>query len=173
MFSEKGQSLIELVVVIAVIVIVVGALVFSTIASLRNAQLAKNQSQATKLAQEGIEKVRSMRDRGDLIGGAFQINSQPIDSWLDSDLWTQHIYGNCIPNCYFKFNVSSFTYLAAASSIPSSAEEPLSDGKFKRAIILSDDSVTYQSQKTVTVIVTWIDFSGSHESRLTTFLRKI
>ena len=78
---------------IAVSVIVVGALVFAIIASLRNAQFSKNQSQATKLAQEGIEKVRSARDRGETIGGNFTIGNAVIDSWQDSDLWIQQMIG--------------------------------------------------------------------------------
>lgn len=173
MWSEKGQTLIELIVVISVAAIVVGALVFAIIASLRNAQFSKNQSQATKLAQEGIEKVRSGRDRGETIGGSFTIGSAAIDSWQDSDLWSQQISQNCVPNCYFKFGSSGFQYLTAASDLPSGAEDPLSDGKFKRVVILADNSITHGSQKTVTVIVRWTDFSGNHESRLTTILGKL
>jgi DNA-binding NarL/FixJ family response regulator len=44
-----------------VAIIVVGALTFATIASLRNAQFSQNQAQATKLAQEGLEKVKSLK----------------------------------------------------------------------------------------------------------------
>ena len=173
MFNEKGQTLLELIVVVAVSVIVVGALVFATIASLRNASFSKNQSLATKLAQEGIEKVRSARDRGDPIGGNFTISGVTITSWQDPNLWTQQISPNCLPNCYFKFGSSGFQHLTAASDIPSTAEDPLGDGKFKRVIVLADDSTTYQQQKKITSIVRWTDFSGPHESRLTTILRKL
>lgn len=171
--SDRGQSLIELVIVVAVIVIVVGGLVFATIASLRNASLAQNQAQATKLAQEGIERVRAARDRSDAIGGNLVINGVLITSWRDPNLWSQQISPNCQPNCYFKFSGSNFQYLGAAPDIPSSAEDPLSDGKFKRVVILSDESSTYSAQKNVTVIVRWIDFSGNHQSQLTTILRRI
>lgn len=185
MFSnQRGQTLMELIVVISVSIIIIGALVFATISSLRNAQFSKNQAQATKLAQEGIEKVRSARDRGSLIGGTFKISNEDIiTSWQDSKLWSNRIDGNCGNTmatpptfCYFKFNSSGdFLHLTAASDIPSGAEDPLNDGKFKRVVILSDESTNnlYQVQKKVTVIVRWTDFSGPHESRLTTILRKI
>ena len=186
MSSEKGQTLIELIIVIAVVVVVMGALTFATIASIRNAQFSKNQAQATKLAQEGIEKVRTARDRSDAIGGNFQNDGNLVDSWQDSDLWNFSIYQSCQPNtCYFKFNARAFSFLGRSNSIPASAEDPLEDGsKFKRVVILTDSPAvvsdgaggtvpSYKVQKMVTVIVTWTDFSGSHESHLTTTLRKI
>ena len=42
MRTERGQSLIELIVVIAVIVLVVGALTVMTISGTRSADLAKS-----------------------------------------------------------------------------------------------------------------------------------
>ena len=172
--DKRGQTLIEVIVIITIGILVIVALVFATIAGLRNSQFAKNQVQATKLAQEGLEKVRSARDRGDPIGGGFTVDGFAIDSWIDDDLWRQ-ISSTCSApfNCYFKFNGTSFQFITAAQNIPSSAEDPLGDGKFQRVIILSDDSLTYSTQKTVTAIVRWNDFSGDHESRLTTILRRL
>lgn len=123
MWSEKGQTLIELIVVIAVIIVVVAALTFATIASLRNANFSQNQAQATKLAQEGLEKVRILRDR-DTTGAG---------------IWST----------------------ANAESIPPG---------FRRQFFIEDIGV---DQKKVTVVVTWIDVFGPHESRLTTILRKL
>ena len=181
MLNNKGHSLMELIVVVAVSAIIIGALVFATISSLRNTQFSKNQVQATKLAQEAIEKVRTNRDRVSPITGNFILGGATVDSWQDADLWTQRINGNCGNStatppsyCYFKFNsAGDFQYLIAANDVPSSAEDPLSDGKFKRVVILGDDASTFGSQKTVTVVVRWRDFSGDHDSRLTTILRKL
>lgn len=61
--SEKGQTLVEVVVALGVAVLVIIALVAATTTSVRNAQFAKNQSLATKYAQEGMEKVRALRDQ--------------------------------------------------------------------------------------------------------------
>lgn len=184
--SEKGQSLMELVVVIAVIVIVIGALVFATIASLRNSTFAKNQAQATKLAQEGIETVRTGRDRNSPI-----INISGVDSWSGPEpFWTYHISGVCDRpdlqppgNCYFNIDsTGQLTNIGIASPVfPQLAEGiPKVNPVFQRAILLSDDldhnkkfdDDDYTNQKEVTAIVSWTDFSGSHESKIITILGK-
>lgn len=187
--SEKGQTLMELVVVISVMVIVVGALTFATIASIRNAAFAQNQIQATKLAQEGIERVRGARDRNSLIS---IIGVTIVDSWSGTGpIWDYHISGNCDRSdlalagvCYF--NVDSSGQLNnigfASTSFPSLSEGIPSDNPlFRRVILLSDDlnhdknftNDDYTNQKEVTALVRWTDFSGSHESRLTTILRRL
>lgn len=165
--KEIGQTLLEVVVVIAVGTIVVGALVLATIASLRNAQFSKNQVQATKLAQEAIEKVKSDRDRNRGISG-FVMNGAPVVDWQDSDLWNKQITNDCAAPCYFKIISSGINWIASLSG-----GEPLNNGQFIRVVVLSDDPSSYTSEKKITAIVSWTDFSGSHESRLTTVLRKL
>lgn len=59
---EKGQSLIEILAALAVVIIVILALVAVTTVSIRNATFAKNQSLATKYAQELIEEARELRN---------------------------------------------------------------------------------------------------------------
>ena len=194
MFNDKGQSLMELVVVLAVMIFVISALTFATIASLRNAQFSQNQAQATKLAQEGMERVRTSRDRNANINLIPNSSDCPnVDSWngktsgsTSGAIWSCKIYNTCGSggNCYLNF-VSSLNnnpayndlrYLTTTLKMPLGAEAisyPPSTAMFQRIIILSDDSSTYSIQKSVTVVVAWTDFSGPHESRLTTILRKI
>lgn len=171
MSNQKGQSLVEVIIAATVGVLVVSALTFATIFSLRNAQFAKNSAQATKLAQEGIERVRTGRDRNVAIGGSFQLDGNGVTSWDDPDLWLYQIRTDCIPNCYFNIGTSGgLQYLTAAASIPSAAD---SINQFRRVVILSDEASSYATQKKVTVIVTWTDAGGAHESKLTTVLRKL
>lgn len=168
--GQTGQSLLEVIIAISVGILVVTALTAATIFSLRNAQFAKNSAQATQLAQEGIDRVRTGRDRNAAITNNFQIGTHTVSSWNDPNLWAYQISPNCTPNCYFNISSSgSLQYLTAAASIPLNAEVT---GQFKRVVLLSDDA-GFASQKTVTVIVQWSDFSGLHESRLSTILRKI
>lgn len=180
--SEQGQSLIEVIVAATVGILVVTALTFATIFSLRNANFAKNSEQATKLAQEGIERVRTGRDRNAGINNLASSTDCPnVSSWNgditgSGSVWSCKIYAVCTggANCYFKFNPSSpneLNFLISSVNFPSLAENipPM----FQRAVILSDDLTTYGNQKTVSVIVKWNDFSGVHESRLSTILRKI
>ena len=176
--SQSGQTLIELIVVIAVSVIVVGALVFAIIASLRNAQFSKNQSQATKLAQEGIEKVRSIRDRdGDIYTTITYPQSSPTRNISKfSELYTVNISHNICNTvngdgpCYFYFTDTGVLNQGAVTNT-----EAIEN--FNRQLLLSDVNTgtppSYQVIKTVTVVVNWTDFSGPHESRLTTILRKL
>lgn len=180
MWSEKGQTLLELIVVISVAVIVVGALVFAIIASLRNAQFSKNQSQATKLAQEGIEKVRSIRDRdrnGDISTTITYPGSSPARNISKfSELYTVNISHNICNTpsgdgpCYFYFSTGGELIQGAAINTEAI-------GNFHRQLLLSDVSTgtppSYQVIKTETIVVSWTDFSGNHESRLTTILGKL
>ena len=178
MRSAKGQTLIEAVVVIAVGIVVVGALVFATIASLRNSGAAKNQAQATKLAQEGLEIVRTSRDRDGVINNLSGTNY----CWASScntgvtSIWSAHlnegggVCDNTLPQyCYFKITGGDLIFLSASSQPPAGGE-PI--GNFTRYTILSDDS-NWQIWKTVTALVTWSDFAGTHESRISTVLRKL
>src|SRR3989344_2749287 len=136
MFNNKGQSLIEAVIVVAVGVIVMGSLVFATIASLRNAEFAKNQAIATKLAQEGIEQVRSGRNRNAAITGL----TIGTTSWDDTRLWSNRISNSCLDPCYFKLLTGGqLQFLQAAqSTIPDNAKID-TNTFFKRVIQLSDD----------------------------------
>lgn len=60
--QEKGQSLIEVLAALGVVVLVLLALITVTTISIRNATFAKNQSLATSYAQELIEEARDLRD---------------------------------------------------------------------------------------------------------------
>lgn len=168
MLSERGQTLLELIVVIAVVVMVVGALVFATIASLRNAQFAKNQAQATKLAQEGIERVRSIRDRDSIIRTAIpDIEEAEFSKLYTKNLSLDHCNATA-GKCYLYFTTSTIPVLTQGTPVNSELI-----GNFKRQILIEDQTSSFTDQKTVTVVVKWTDFSGTHESRLTTILRKI
>lgn len=179
--SQTGQTLVEVIVASFVGILVVSALTFATIFSLRNANFAKTSTQATKLAQEGIERVRTGRDRNSSINGLPNVTDCPaVNSWngdtTGSSVWGCKIYITCGSggDCYFKFNTAipnNLDYLTTSTNFPDSATENIPP--FKRAIILSDDSTSYATQKKVTVIVRWTDATGVHESKLTTILRKL
>lgn len=92
MKSNQGQSLIEMVVAVAVVILVVLTLVVATTISIRNAAFSRNQSLATKYAQEGIEKVRAYRDQSiwetftvACDGKTISLNSPPSPFLLSFD----------------------------------------------------------------------------------------
>lgn len=190
--AQKGENLLELVVVLAVAIIVITALVFATISSLRNAQFAKNQAQATELAQEGIERVRLGRDTNAVISDP---PDPAIESWdgitsSDQSFWSYHLNDslNCGATgfaCYFKVSeTGELTYLGSfpeadfpVALLNLSEKIPTDNPFFHRLVIISDlplaNPSNYQTEKQVTVVVRWQDFSGSRESRLSTYLRNL
>lgn len=62
---SKGQSLVEVLASLGMVILIVAALVNLVTASLRSSNYAKTAAQANKFAQEAIEWVRSLRDRAD------------------------------------------------------------------------------------------------------------
>jgi len=62
MKKNNGQSLVEMVVAVGILVLVILALVALTTVSIHNASFSRNQALATKYAQEWIEEARKLRD---------------------------------------------------------------------------------------------------------------
>lgn len=60
--KTKGQSLIEVMVAIAVLVLILLGMLTAVTYSVRNATFAKNQAIATKYTQEAMENARELRD---------------------------------------------------------------------------------------------------------------
>lgn len=63
MKKEKGQSLFELVVALAVTVLIVTGIVKIVTLSVANSTFAKNQSAATRFGQEAFEWLRGEKDK--------------------------------------------------------------------------------------------------------------
>jgi len=59
---EDGQSLVEVAIAMGVAVVIIVALVSLAATSLRGAGSARNRAQAAKLANEGMEMARQVRD---------------------------------------------------------------------------------------------------------------
>jgi len=163
--NESGQTLLELIIVITVAAMVVGALTFATISSLRNAQFSKNQTQSTKLAQAGLETIRSIRNKDGAVVFAYSGGT----TTKFSDLWNipGGMSSSCNP-CYFKLDPSNLSL----NGVTSATFEPLSDN-LERQVQIWDKVSTASVEKMISVIVRWSDFSGWHQSQLTSILRKI
>lgn len=168
LLNQKGQSLLEITISLGLILIVVTALTITTVNGIKNSQLSQNQLQATKLAQEGLEKVRQIRE----------LNC-PV-RLSDSGSWTEYKWYGFDPLLIwdkalgltgkdFRFNTLNETPSCALSE--SSADSSLNDPKFIRKINLITDT----SARTVKVTssVSWTDFSGDHKTELTTILSDI
>lgn len=62
MRSQKGQTLLEVLLAFGVSLLVLGATIFGITVSLSNTQYTKNQNLANSYAQEGMAVVRQIRD---------------------------------------------------------------------------------------------------------------
>lgn len=105
--SQSGQSLVEAVVAIGIVVLLVAGLVSGTTSSLRASQHSTLQSQALHFAQEGIELTRSLRDKGWIPFTAYGLTAPLQKIWcLDANgVWSDGT-GGCLPNVNATFTRS-------------------------------------------------------------------
>lgn len=61
--SSKGQSVIEIVIAVSLMVIIAAGSVTAILGSFNSSRLAKEQSQASMIASAGLEAVRSIRNQ--------------------------------------------------------------------------------------------------------------
>lgn len=73
-FKIEGQSIIEVIVALALIAAVVLGMVKVTITSINNANFARDQRTATQYAQEGLENARKCKEENE---AAFWSKSCP------------------------------------------------------------------------------------------------
>lgn len=60
--KQQGQTLIEVVISLATVVVIITSITFAVTSSLNNADFTKNQTFASNFAQQGIEIIRAMRN---------------------------------------------------------------------------------------------------------------
>lgn len=88
---EKGQSLFEVVLSLAVVTLIIVALVALTSTSIRNANFSRNKSLATRFTQEAIEWLRGERD-----GDWDAFATRALTPWCLKSLdWNDAKVGGC------------------------------------------------------------------------------
>lgn len=162
---EKGQSLIEVLMVLMVATIILMSISVVILNSLKNSQFAQNQINATKLAQDSIDKIKTIRDRNQDEAVSFDGNKYKF-----GDLWDIFMSDACevsgVPGpCYFTLVTDS----TLKSDETVQQWENIGEG-FSRQILFEDDASSYQKEKKITVKIKWTDASGDHESNLQTIL---
>lgn len=135
---KNGQSMIEVVVGIAVVVVLAISLITTTLITQKTASSAKNNSQATKLAQQSIEQVRIFRDRKGFnllptTNGCYNLNV----SDTNPSLWTFSALYDC----------------TSGTAEPITLDNIIFSRKIQFAYVSS-------TQKNVVVTVTWTESAG-------------
>lgn len=174
--SQTGQSLLELVIGLSLISVVIGALAIITTYSLRNTQFSKNQSQATKLAQENLEKIKTIKSSnyGICFSGEF-INS--CSGW--DNIWIHPIAAagekytittgtsGCTVGTLTKPYCLQFSNLSSPIPVPNNT-------LFSSEIIIYSEPVNtpVSDQRKIVSRIYWTDNSGTHTSDLVTVLSR-
>lgn len=150
----RGQSLVEVVVALGIVIMLAISLVTTTIYVQKSSRAARNTAQATKLVQQSIEQVRIFRDR---VGSGF-------DDLPSSGCYKLNSLGEDPKN----WSVSAINPCTAIP--PGEAETVVFDNTtFYRWLRFASPS---NSKKTVTVNVTWTDSGGLQTVSNSTYLSK-
>ncbi len=179
--KEKGQTLIEAVITLGIALVIITAVVTLANASNRRATLARQATQASKLAQEGMEIVRHIRDSGQStiqVGPGCSVAS-PC-TW--SDLYSQNQLDPTTGHLFFNTGTNQWELRGIA--------EPLLLTLFTRTVEIYDNKIgtdvqicanpedlvlatpdlELQDIKRVSVTVTWTSPIGAQEREVVSCL---
>lgn len=181
--QQKGQTLIELVVSIAIVLIIITGVTILTIQGIQNSQFSRNQVQATKLAQEGIEKMRTIRDNkftvcGDSVGANVVKTNGLWSTNCGSGNACRYLISQTAGLCGTPGVATTTLWINYTASTTQTENITLSGVVFKRIVTVTDGqnlagTFSPTSVKDVTVTVTWTDSSGTHNSNVSTSLTNI
>jgi hypothetical protein len=144
-FNNYGQSLLEVILALGLLIVVVAALTVTTSQGLQNSHQSQKQAQAVKLAQEGVDLVRNSAKQNCEIEG-FGL------------FWEYEFI-----NEHFRVNDDCKLRVVAVGDLPTIQSH------FKRDIQIVDES---DNLKKITVKVLWSDASGEHQSEQVTFVSR-
>jgi type II secretory pathway pseudopilin PulG len=188
--KQKGQTLLEAVVTLAVALVIIGSVVTLVNSSNRRSNISRQATQASKLAQQGMEIVRNIRDvnHHDAVqvgesSAGFCTNGTPC-RWSELYSATQ----NTIP-AFLAQNVGGDCPAATESWCLISTAEPDLLGIFTRSVEISDEGnsgfgtpicvettvppspdLGVDQVKRITVRVVWDSPTGQSERSVTSCL---
>ena len=81
--GSQGQTIVEAIVVLGIVVLLVTGLIAGTTSSLRSVQAGRTRSQALKYAEEGIDVVRNLRNNEGWSTFTGYAGSHFLDTSLD------------------------------------------------------------------------------------------
>jgi len=200
--KQSGQTIIEIVAVIAIGSILIIALVALSVRANRGSEFSKVESQAAKLAAEGVEILRNIKAANGT-GVRYDLNCSGVFNTVYTwrDFFELDDGGGVRDNCtandtYGKIGKLGRNSVECDSSTEAwcltvgdgTAEQvALSGGRtFQRYVFVADTSTTesgksvcntaasldWKKIKQFTVVVRWTDSSGDHEVTNITCIQK-
>lgn len=166
--KQDGQSLIEVLVVLVVATMMIVALITIILSSLKNAQFAQNQTKATKLAQDTVDKIRIFRD-GNKNG---TLSSDGSTFVCFNQLWnndsTSSFYCGADNYCYYQIDTSGSKLTLMADSY----KQSIGDGFYRQIKVNPTVNLTTNVEVKLIVQISWTDSSGEHNSNSENILIK-
>lgn len=104
---NKGQSLVEMIVIIGMVVLLATGIVAGTVASLSRSETSKARSEALSFAQAGIELTRGVRDAG---WNTFVVKGSPPSTYC---VGSDAVFGQPQASCT-AFNIED-TYVRSVT----------------------------------------------------------
>lgn len=150
---QRGQSLLEVVISVAIAAILAIALVTTTLITQRTSQSAKNNTEAAKLVQEEIEQIRVFRDRNGydaLVNG----NCFIVDTTTSMGEIEWHLYSASCPELKQLDKIAFYRKL----SIEDVSSDPTRNTKLVRVEVSWDDPKGAQSVESETILSRWQQF---------------
>lgn len=138
---QHGQSMVEIIIVIGIVLIIVTGLVVASTAALKGTRFTSTKSPATKYAQEGLELARKLRDTS---WSAFFVKKDETGG-----LWCLNESGQ---------------WSGASGSVTNCANNVA--GIYTRSVTFTWDGARMRIMATVS----WIDGATTHKSELITYL---
>ena len=194
-FSNKGQTLIEVIAALAVGTIIITALLSLAARSNRNANFARTSAQATKLAQQGLEIIRNI----DSVNAPEAIRNAgvfcvPLSNCAWSDLYsigitepTADVHNFSLVSLATCGIGSSWCLVYGFPTPPTIEVIDVNLGNFTREVRITDETasgpepcnavgslpLTSLETKLVTVTVRWDDPSGAQDASVSTCISNL
>ncbi len=167
--TQKGQTLIEAVVTLAVALVIISSVVTLVNSSNRRSNISRQATQASKLAQQGMEIVRNIRDVNDSedtrVGrkaGPTPCDSASPCSW--SELYEISQFDPT--EACLLFDVASRQWRLVPFNGSSCETTPIM-GVFTRQILINDNPVDWDGDGSVDAICADPTFSYADTKRVT------
>lgn len=152
---ERGQTIIEVIIVIGLVVLVLITLVTGMVLGIRNNQTAKEQELAKNRTQEAIEWFRNLRD---------QMGWDSLQAMVSSQ-------GNPVSYCLPTLPGTVAQAQALTNRSCLSSEYVQGTTLFYRTMVINLP-LNSNTEMDVTVNVTWTEGGKSHASTATLVLQK-